>query len=206
MPQLIASVEGVEIKHVYLQKDRTTLGRAPDNDIVLQNPAVSSHHCAFDLKGLSDVFVEDLASTNGTFVNNRKVKRQRLRDEDVIAIAGFRIRFLTATADSGFGATAAMALGPNSNLPPPTHASFRVLSGSSAGLEVPVNKAVSTFGKPGVAVIAVAHRRTGYYAAHLDGQQVPQLNGRPLGADPVLLAHHDVLELAGTRMQFVLAS
>ncbi len=206
MPQLIASVEGVEVKHVYLAKDRTTLGRHPDNDIVLSNPAVSAHHCVFELRGLADVFVEDLGSTNGTFVNNRRVKRQQLHDEDVVAISSFRIRYLTATDDSGFGATAAMALGPSPHLPPPAHASWRVLTGTSAGLEVPVNKAVSTFGKPGVALIAVSHRRTGYYAAHLDGEQVPLLNGRPLGHDPVLLADHDVLELAGTRMQFVLAS
>ncbi|TFZ05292.1 FHA domain-containing protein [Ramlibacter henchirensis] len=205
MPQLIITVEGVEVRQVYLSRDRTTLGRAPENDIVLQNPAISSQHCAFDLKRLSDVFVEDLGSTNGTFVNNKRVKRQRLRDEDVVAISSFRIRFLTASADSGFRATAAMAFSP-SQPAAAAHASFRVLTGSSAGLEVPVNKAVSTFGKPGVAVIVVAHRPSGYYAAHLDGEEVPQLNGRPLRQDPVLLAHHDVLELAGTQMQFVLAN
>ena len=55
MPQLIASVEGVEIKHVYLQKNRTTLGRSADNDIVFDNMVVSGHHCVFELKGLSDV-------------------------------------------------------------------------------------------------------------------------------------------------------
>lgn len=204
MPQLIVTVEGVEVKHVYLAKDRTTLGRAADNDIVLQNPAVSGRHCVFDLKGLADVFVEDVGSTNGTFVNNIRVKRRKLEDEDVVAISSFRIRYLNASEDSGFGATAAMTLGPTPHLPPPAHASFRVLSGTSAGLQVPVNKAVSTFGQPGVAVIAVSHRRTGYYAAHLGGEQVPQLNGKPLGHDPVLLAHDDVLDLAGTRMQFVL--
>mgnify|MGYP003588068367 FL=1 len=101
MPQLIVTVEGVEVRHVYLSRDRTTLGRGPDNDIVLHNPAVSSRHCAFDLKGLTDVFVEDVGSTNGTFVNNKKIKRQRLRDEDVIAIAGFRLRYLAATPASG---------------------------------------------------------------------------------------------------------
>ena len=205
MPQLIVTVEGVEVKHVYLAKDRTTLGRGPDNDIVLQNPAVSTRHCVFELKGLADVFVEDVGSTNGTFVNNVRVKRKQLEDEDVIAISSFRIRYLSATEESGFGATAAMTLGPTPNLPPPAHASFKVLSGSSAGLEVPVVKAVSTFGKPGVAVIAVSHRRTGYFCAHLEGSQTPQLNGRPLGADPVLLAHDDVLDLAGTKMQFMLS-
>lgn len=207
MPQLIATIEGVEVKHVYLSKDRTTLGRRSDNDIVLDNPAVSGRHCVFELKGLADVFVEDQGSTNGTFVNNfRLTGRRKLEDEDVIAISGFRIRYLAASGDSGFGATAIMTMGAQPHLAPPAHASFRVLSGTSAGLEVPVVKAVSTFGKPGVSLVAVSHRRTGYFAAHLDGDQVPQLNGKPLGQDPVLLAHEDVLELAGTRMQFVLAA
>jgi hypothetical protein len=84
------------------------------------------------------------------------------------------------------------------------HASFRVLNGSSTGLEVPVVKAVTTFGKPGVTVVAVSHRRTGYFVAHLDGDVVPSLNGGRLGPDPVLLGAGDVLELAGTRMQFQL--
>jgi hypothetical protein len=204
MPQLIVSVEGVEVKHVYLTKDVTTLGRKSDNDIVLDNAAISGRHCKFELKGLADVFVEDVGSTNGTFINNKRIKRHKLEDDDVIALASFRIRYVQATDDSGFGATAIMTMGASPHLPPPASAMFRVLSGSSAGLEVPVIKAVSTFGKPGVAVIAVSHRRTGYYAAMLDGSETPQLNGRPLGHDPVLLADQDVLDLAGTRMQFVL--
>src|SRR5688500_8878276 len=102
MPQLIVTVEGVEVRQVYLTKDRTTLGRAPDNDIVLQNPAVSGHHCVFDLKGLAEVHVEDLGSTNGTFVNNTRVSRRKLDDEDVIAISSFRIRYLMTKSDSGF--------------------------------------------------------------------------------------------------------
>jgi hypothetical protein len=84
------------------------------------------------------------------------------------------------------------------------HASFQVVSGSSAGLEVPVVKAVTTFGKPGVAVVSVAHRRNGYFVTHLAGASTPLLNGKPMGADPQMLAHQDVLELDGTRMQFQL--
>lgn len=200
MPQLIATVEGVEIKHVYLTKDRTTLGRKAGNDIVLDNLVVSGSHCAFELKGLADVYIEDLGSTNGTFVNNKRVKRQQLHDGDVIAIGHFRIQFLTASGESGFGQTTAfdsMMMGSA-----PLQASFRVLNGSSSGLEVPVVKAVTTFGKPGVTVVAVSHRRTGFFVAHLDGDVVPTLNGQPLKADPVLLSSGDVLELAGTRMEF----
>ena len=212
MPQLIASVEGVEIKHVYLSKDRTTLGRAADNDIVFDNMVVSGHHCVFELKGLADVFIEDLRSTNGTYINGKMVHgRQRLHDGEVIAIGNFRILYREATErPSGFGETAAMKIDPATGMPGgaghPLHASFKVLNGSSEGLEVPVVKAVATFGKPGVAVVAVSHRRDGFYVAHLDGAHVPTLNGDAIGADPVMLSNHDVLELAGTRMLFQLTA
>jgi hypothetical protein len=204
MPQLIASVEGVEIKHVYLQKDRTTLGRHADNDIVLDNMVVSGRHCAFELRGLADVFIEDLGSTNGTYINGKMVKRQKLSDGEVVAIGNFRIQFLVESAQpSGFSETTAMkldALG----LPLGTRGVFQVLNGSSAGLEMPVVKAVTTFGKPGVSVVAVSHRRDGYYVAHLDGSSDPTLNGNAIGARPVLLSDGDVLELASTRMVFLL--
>jgi FHA domain len=203
MPQLIATVEGVEIKHVYLTKDRTTLGRKESNDIVLDNLVVSGAHCVFELKGLADVSIEDLGSTNGTFVNNKRVKQStRLQDGDTIAIGHFRIQYLTASGDSGFGQTTAFdsQLAATATL----HASFQVLNGSSMGLEVPVVKAVTTFGKPGVTVVAVSHRRSGFFVAHLDGDVVPSLNERKLGPDPVMLSDQDVLELAGTRMKFQL--
>jgi len=210
MPQLIASVEGVEIKHVFLTRDRTTLGRKPNNDIVLENMAVSSAHCVFDLVGLADVFVEDLGSTNGTYVNGKMIReRTKLHDGDALVIGSFRIQFLSSSGESGFGETMAMKVDSSSAFGSlasgaPRHASFKVMTGSSAGLQVPVVKAVTTFGKPGTAVIAVSHRRTGYFVAHLDGPLKPTLNGQPLGPDALPLANDDVLELAGTKMVFVL--
>jgi pSer/pThr/pTyr-binding forkhead associated (FHA) protein len=201
MPQLIASIQGVEVKHVFLHKDRTTLGRKPGNDIVLDTLVVSGQHCAFELSGVADVYLQDLGSTNGTYVNDRMVKqRTQLKDGDIIAIGPYRIKYLQASEEpSSFGSTQMMqAEGPQ------LHASFAVISGSSAGLEVPVVKAVTTFGKPGVSVVSVAHRRGGYFVTHLGGSTAPLLNGQPLGADPVMLTNEDILDLAGTRMRFQL--
>lgn len=203
MPQLIVTVQGVEVKHVYLHKDRTLLGRRPDNDIVLDTMVVSGQHCAFDLVGVADVFLEDLHSTNGTYVNDHMVKRRGLlQDGDIITIGPFRIRYLQASEapNSRFGETMAMSL----DAPKALHASFRVLSGSSAGLEVPVVKAVTTFGKPGICVVSVSHRRAGYFVAPVAGNQAALLNGRALGEEPVPLADADVLDLDGTQMLFQL--
>lgn len=201
MPQLTVSVEGVEIRHVPLRKDRTTLGRHPDNDVVFDNLVVSSHHCAFERKGVADVYIEDLQSTNGTCVNGKMIRREQLHDGDVIAIGNFRIQYSAASAQpSGFGSTTAWRVDPE--MTAPKSASFRVVNGSSAGLEMPVVKAVTTFGKPGVSVISVSHRRDGYYVAFLDGKLQPTLNGGLLGIEPVQLANNDVLELDGTRMLF----
>jgi hypothetical protein len=201
MPQLIASVKGVEVKHVFLHKDRTTLGRKPENDIVLDTMVVSGQHCAFDLVGVADVFIQDLGSTNGTYVNDRMVKqRTKLADGDVIAIGPYRIKYLQASEEpSSFGGTQAFTADP-----PQLHASFSVISGTSAGLEMPVVKAVTTFGKPGVCVVSVAHRRGGFFVTHLGGSTAPTLNGTAMSSEPLQLADDDVLELAGTRMRFQL--
>ncbi len=208
MPHLVASIAGVEIRKIYLHKDRTSLGRRTDNDIVLENMAVSGRHCLFELKGLADVFVEDLCSTNATFVNNQKITRQQLHDGDVVAVGKFRLRFHSASEEpSGFGETSAMRLESDGTFAAegaPMHASFHVLSGSSTGQEMPVMKAVTTFGTPGVAVVAVSHRRTGYYVACMEATVRPTLNNELISDEAVQLSDGDVLELAGTRMKFQL--
>lgn len=205
MPQLIVSVEGVEIKQLHLREGRTTLGRSPENDVVLENMVVSGHHCEFELSGLGEVHIEDLSSTNGTYIDGKLVKRQRLNDGDVIEIGNFHIRFLEDTErPSGFSSETMTMKYEGESGPRMVHAIFQVLNGSSAGLEMPVVKAVTTFGKPGVCVVAVSHRRDGFYVAFLEGVSAPTLNGDAIGENPMLLSNHDVLELASTRMLFLL--
>jgi len=205
MPQLVLSIEGVEIRRVNLNHKRTTLGRKPHNDIVLADLVVSGEHCAFNLEGLADVYVEDLHSTNGTYLNGQMVKQQKLRDHDVITVGRIHIEYLSSSPPGEFGKTTAMPLdaaGAVGHAAP--HASLRVLSGSSAGLEMPVVKAVTTFGKPGIAIVAISHRRSGYFVAVMEGGDGPLLNGRAIGPDPTILSEGDELELAGTRMRFCL--
>ncbi|RYY93679.1 MAG: FHA domain-containing protein, partial [Comamonadaceae bacterium] len=83
------------------------------------------------------------------------------------------------------------------------HGSIKVLSGAAAGREVPLVKVVTTIGKPGVAVAAITKRSHGFVVAHVEGSAKPMLNGAPIGPEPMMLKDGDMLELAGTQMQFL---
>jgi FHA domain len=208
MPQLITTVDGVEIHRTYLTRERTTLGRKPENHIVLTDLAVSGEHCAFELSGLSDVVVLDLGSTNGTYINGAMVRMHLLRDQDIVSIGKFKIQYFSANELTDECKTVSMPLydGHAGAATGAMLASLKLLTGSSAGLELPVSKAVSTFGQPGVALIAIAHRRQGYYVSCMEAQQQPKLNGMAITDEPVLLADRDVIELAGSALEFLLKS
>ena len=99
MPTLVISIDGAVIKEVQLTKERTTLGRRPYNDIVIENLAVSGEHAVLTLLG-GKVSIEDLRSTNGTYVNGRAIQKQALLNGDLLDIGRYKIRFLdTAIAD-----------------------------------------------------------------------------------------------------------
>ncbi|MGJ7494971.1 FHA domain-containing protein [Variovorax sp. RT4R15] len=214
MPKMIVSIDGVVIKEVTLAKDRTTLGRRPYNDIVIDNLAISGEHAVLHMIG-SDVYLEDLNSTNGTYVNAQAIKKQALEHNDIIEVGKYKIRYLAGgTAPEGASMVRSyiasppmpipLSSAPTENAPliaPGGVAVIRVLSGAGAGRELSLQKVVTTIGKPGVAVAAVTRRLQGYVVAPIDGGTV--LNGEPLGAEAVALQDGDVLELGGTRMQFV---
>ena len=93
MPKMIIAIEGEVVGQFALAKDRTTLGRRAYNDIVIDNPAVSGEHALLHMKRGGEVEIEDLDSTNGTYVNGHLVRKQVLRENDVIDIGGCRVRF-----------------------------------------------------------------------------------------------------------------
>ena len=217
MPKMIVSVDGVVIKEVQLTKDRTSLGRRPYNDIVIDNLAVSGEHAVLQMSG-AEVHVEDLNSTNGTYINGKAVKKQLLQNNDTVEIGKYRIKYVDKAVEAGFEKTmmikagltapagpaviAALAAVPTSSAVP--NATIRVMSGAAVGREVPLVKVVTTIGKPGVAVAAITRRPQGFVIAHVEGVNMPSLNGFAIGAEPVALKNGDVFELAGTQMQFVL--
>ncbi|MCX2862133.1 FHA domain-containing protein [Paucibacter sp. PLA-PC-4] len=218
MGKLVVSLDGVVIKEVQITKDKTTLGRRPYNDIVIDNLAVSGEHAVLQMVGV-DVFIEDLNSTNGTYINGKAIKKQLLSNSDVVEIGKYKIKFLLedsvdyektmilkpgSAVPSGFGLPSSFgALGlPASTAMPAT---IKVLTGAAAGREVSLTKVVTTVGKPGVQVASITKRPSGYVFAHVEGGARPSVNGIPLVGESVALKSGDVIELAGTQMQFVQA-
>ncbi|MHB8951197.1 MAG: FHA domain-containing protein [Rhodoferax sp.] len=225
MPKMIVSIDGVVIKEVQLTKDRTTLGRRPYNDIVIDNLAVSGEHAVVQMTD-GQVFLEDLNSTNGTYVNGKAVKKQLLQDGDSVEVGKYKIKFVsdahaesfekTMMVKAGAGALAPAVAPTPLTAPAPAsleaqsgadalRAAIKVLSGAAAGREVPLTKVVTTIGKPGVAVAAITRRQRGFVVHHVEGAGSPTLNGASIGAQPVALRNGDLIELAGTQMQFVQA-
>jgi hypothetical protein len=143
------------------------------------------------------------------------VKKQPLVNNDTVEIGKYKIKYVNEQQDAGFERTMVIKAGATGlGAPPPAaaataapapagNAAIKVLSGAAAGREVPLVKVVTTIGKPGVAVAAITKRPHGFVVAHVEGASKPTLNGAPIGSEPVTLKDGDVLELAGTQMQFV---
>ena len=197
MPKMIVSLDGVVIKEVQLSKDRTSLGRRPYNDIVIDNLAISGEHAVLQMSG-NEVYVEDLNSTNGTYINGKTVKKQLLQNGDFVEVGKYRIQYVS---EAGVEPMRAAALAPSGSAN--VHTSIKVMSGPAAGREVPLIKVVTTLGKPGIAVAAITNRAQVFEIAHVEGGDRAILNGVPIGTEAVALKNGDMFELAGTTMQFL---
>ena len=358
MAKLILSMDGMVLKEIALTKERTTIGRKPHNDIQIDNLAVSGEHAVI-VTILSDSFLEDLGSTNGTLVNGQPIKKHFLQNNDAIELGKYRLKYANEAATSpknpefertmllnrgpgaapevpgphsgprpvtgshpmaqfgaaqfgaaGFGgasfgsgesvpgvsesqplAASSMPIPPGpippilitgpqplpgtgaahptplqgmpvldrailsarstqSNetsspfaamdfvpvrQPTGTHSLpssgpqslsglgiepllvepraakpltatgvIQILTGSNAGRELELVKPLTTLGKPQVQVAVITKRPNGYYITHVEGINHPIVNGRALDSQATLLHDHDVIEIAGVKMEFYL--
>jgi predicted component of type VI protein secretion system len=243
MPKLVLSMDGLVLKEMPLGKERTTIGRKPDNDIQIDNLAISGHHAVITCI-TNDAFLEDQNSTNGTYLNGQPVKKNVLRNNDVIELGKYKIKFVVDDAKPGLSAsemieTAALRPfempGTATDVPPPAAGPapretqimsaaarqaaaqaeagegatgglgvIQVLSGANAGRELQLTKSLTTLGKPGRQVAVITRRPHGYFITHVEGASFPLVNGRAIDAQARLLHDHDIIELAGVKMEFFL--
>ncbi|AJP48689.1 signal peptide protein [Rugosibacter aromaticivorans] len=99
MSKLILSIDGAILKEIPLTKERTTIGRKPHNDIQIDNLAISGEHAVI-ITIYNDSFLEDLNSTNGTFVNGQSIKKHFLQTGDVIALGKYSLKYVNDAVQS----------------------------------------------------------------------------------------------------------
>jgi len=207
MPKLIISIDGVVVKEALLTKDRSTIGRRPYNDVVIDNLAVSGEHALIQMVGDTAV-LEDLGSTNGTFVNGRAVRKQTLADGDVIEIGRCAVRY-QVHAGTVAGAPAAEVEGLESDLaslpvpPAGRGARVRVLTGAARGRELWLTKPVTTIGRRGFAVAAIRRSAHGFELAHVEGAHIPSVNGVSVDGGPIALQNRDQIVMGAVRLEYL---
>jgi pSer/pThr/pTyr-binding forkhead associated (FHA) protein len=251
MPKLILSMDGLVLKEIVLSKERTTIGRKPNNDVQIDNLAISGQHAVLTCI-LDDTFLEDLNSTNGTYVNGQPIRKHVLHNNDVIELGKYRLKYLVeggpVMAQNELVDTAALkpfeigtVINPDASVPAsPTSATgsrtqvltasqrgggrasnsittttsvegllhalgvVQILSGSNVGRELELAKPVTTLGKPGQQVAVITRREQGYFLTHVEGATFPLVNGKTLDGQAYHLENHDVIEVAGVKMEFFL--
>jgi len=92
MPELVVKYEDKVVERIVTEKGRITIGRTSDNDIVLDNRGISRKHAEIELAGDTAVLIDN-DSLNGTFVNDRRVAEEVLKDNDVITIGKYNLEF-----------------------------------------------------------------------------------------------------------------
>lgn len=224
MARMILSLNGQVLAEYNLSKERYTVGRLADNDIRIDNPAVSGHHSLI-INILNDAFLEDLNSTNGTYVNGKLIKKHALAHGDVITVGHHQLRFVDSELEDGEESVEkTMVIQPGQRdmerlrrmaeepetaaatsmiqTPP---ARLQILTGAFAGREMELKKPLTTLGRPGIQVIAIARRNEGYSVVtvhHGKSGQPPMINGEALGSGARPLNDNDVIEVAGVKMGF----
>ena len=231
MAKLILSMDGLVLKEIPLTKERLTIGRKPHNDIQIDNLAISGEHAAI-VTILNDSFLEDMNSTNGTLVNGQAIKKHFLRNLDVVELGKYKLKYMSDVPASGntqadFEKTMILRPGVNrapdlkrsftdtqAGLPKPPaaavstpaapSAAIQLLNGGNAGKELELTKTLTTLGKTGMQVAVIAKRPHGFFITHVEGTQFPIVNGESLDAQAHPLKDHDVIEIAGIKMEFFL--
>lgn len=210
------SFNSSKLAEFMLNKEVITIGRKEDNDVRIENLAVSGHHARI-LTIFDDSFLEDLSSTNGTYVNGKLIDKHPLKHGDVVTIGKHELLYLNDNKqfaedgdktvlirrkpDPTAQTVAAHTLEYTPNLQKQAaleSAKLQILNGKSAGKELPLLKASVKLGKSGAEVVQINKRPDGHFIVSLtppDDANNPRVNGEVIGARSIKLHNHDVIEI-----------
>jgi hypothetical protein len=218
MAAIILAKNGVVLQRIPLLKERTTIGRRTYNDIVIDEPGVSAEHGIL-VFALGDLYFQDMGSTNGSRINGQPVQKHFMQDGDVIELGQHTMQYRAAEDALPLqreAAADAQDLGDLRQLtiPLPTEgqagsshpAMIEILSGHYAGRKIPLTQPLTTIGSPNVQIAVLAKGREGYSVTHVEGKVHPLVNGKSSGMATQPLSDRDLIDLAGTKIRFLMGS
>jgi pSer/pThr/pTyr-binding forkhead associated (FHA) protein len=221
MSKLVLHLADGTTLNIPLDKERITIGRRSDNDICLPNLAVSGEHAAV-VTILDDSFLEDLDSTNGTLVNGNTIVKHFLHDRDEIDVGQHKLVYFdkedearsghhaargesSAATDKGSAPLASTVAGapPAAPAVSPAKPSVKIVAGPQAGREIPLTKEQTSIGRAGVQVALIIQAGDKFRLKIIEGERLPLVNGQSVVGGGVGLAAGDVIEIAGSKLEFV---
>jgi len=205
MARLIITHQGTVIKEYDLSKEKVTVGRKPSNDIILDDPTVSSVHAAF--LHMQHTYIEDLNSTNGVKLNGKPVNKRQLNHGDLVLIGQHEFKFID-DAVQDFESTVVIAPPVQASVETkkPVKASVVITRGAKEGESIALNKPYTKLGSASQ-VAVIARRGENYYLMPMTGGaqgDSPKLNGKQIGAESMLLSNADIIEVATTQLKFTI--
>jgi pSer/pThr/pTyr-binding forkhead associated (FHA) protein len=230
MAKIIIKFNNDVVDHVELRQGDMKIGRKPGCEIQIDNLSVSGEHANIFTVG-EDSFVQDLGSTNGTFINNKKISKHHLKNGDTVVIGKHSLIYLSEStrasrAPDEFAKT--VIISPSRTVEPKPAApatesaaitletkpkeavpkterfgAIFVLSGVNSGKRIDLTKKITNLGSGGKRAGAITQTTDGFMLAP-GADETPKLNGRPIPHEGSNLKNGDVIEVAGTRLQFYL--
>jgi len=209
MGKLVIKFRGKPIADVNLRLGDMTIGRKPDCDIILNNDkSVSGHHAVIKTVGQKST-LEDLGSTNGTFIETARVTKHELRSGETIVIGEHELIYRdqlamdTPAFGKAPGAGAAPAGSGDKTTIISAQAQLIAVDGQDKGKRVPLVKKETVLDNPGKSPARIYREQDGYVMHAQLGPGEPRINDKPVPHGGQILENGDVIEVAGTKYQFV---
>ncbi|MEJ2360341.1 MAG: FHA domain-containing protein [Gammaproteobacteria bacterium] len=218
MAKLIMTLDGAILREYQIDKDSISIGRKHGNDIQLNDLTVSGRHSMITIMN-DKTYVDDLGSTNGTLLNGARVAKSLLKHNDLIQIGNYQFTyfeddqteyeptmFLRAEIeDTQIMQTNAPKSG---NIKGEPLAGVKILNGPLKDKVLELRKPFNTLGFNGIKMAMIARNINGYTISPIHNSKLrrandtPSINGKMLETESQTLRSNDIIELAGTQMQF----
>mgnify|MGYP001814518734 FL=1 len=225
MSKLTLSFKGAVLRVFPVLKGSMLIGSDPKCTLHIDSLALQPQHARLDTQGDTTVVV-DLDTEAGTFINSKPIKKQMLKDGDVIRVGKHLLTYqyesitqqdeepsfeidtqqlelapdVTQTAGGDSDKTAPEIVNDEGK----RLAWLQIMNGQNLGKTISLNRNMTNLGKPGVATAVITRRNDGYFLSHLEGDKPPLVDEKPIGTHSYKLIDGETVQIGNIKMQFFL--